>query len=68
MLMSQTLTYVLLLANWANRTQSVSDLIGYEHFLFLTIKVGNYQKRACPSMDCKALATECSVPEAVCGE
>ncbi len=33
MLMSQTLTYVLLLANRANRKQSVSDLIGYEHFL-----------------------------------
>ncbi len=30
MLMSQTLTYVLLLANRANRKQSVSDLIGYE--------------------------------------
>ena len=31
MQMPQTLTYVLLLANRANRTQSVSDLIGYEH-------------------------------------
>jgi len=41
MLMSQTLTYVLLLANRANRTQSVSNLIGYEQFLHSPSKVGN---------------------------
>ena len=40
MLMSQILTHVLLLANRANRTQSVSDLIGYEQ-MFLPIKVEN---------------------------
>lgn len=40
MLMSQTQTYVLLLANRANRTQSVSNLIGYEQFLRSPIRVG----------------------------